>query len=372
MYVVALLLGVVYAFYRSREEVIDEALLSPTGFRALAYAFVGLLTWIHAGEGFVVFLALVLVDVPTAPSNDSRALVIIGATFFVSMLPFFLTNTLISGDPVRPPRMLDQFGELSSDSTFSSGSGSGAGSGSGGGSTGEDQASTPVFGSALSEMAQRLSLVFVPFVQGLHATVNRPDDVFQTFIRAGYIPSVGSRDNLQAINLTVVESAPIVAGVVGTVGIAANRITRGRSSRSVQSYSGRLLDSARSLVRSPERATDALVVAAAMLFYLVYIHRLPLYAQVTVRYLLPLYPLAVYGVVRQRSVRRGIAKYGRTVAWTYLGGVLLGAQLLFVAVTATAVGRGGALQLHAVVGSRLQPPSRWRRRRARSTNASTG
>ncbi|WP_436923807.1 hypothetical protein [Halosimplex amylolyticum] len=348
VYVVALLIGVVYAFYRSREESADDALLSQTGFRGLAYALVGLLTWIHAGEGFVVFLVLVLVDVPTAPSNDLRTLTFVAAAFTVSMLPFFLTNVLISGDPVRPPRMLDQFGEFSGDSTFSSGSGSGGASGGGGG--GGSGLLPPVLSGPVNEITQRLELIFGPFVQGLHATVNRPGDVYQTFVRAGYISSVGSHDNQQAINLTIVESAPFVTGVVGIVGIAANRLVVGRFSGLERVRPVRIADLARTLRRSPARATDALVAVSALLFFLVYIHRLPLHAQVTVRYLLPLYPLAVYGVVRQSQIRRALGTHGLTALWTYLVGVLIGAQLLFVAVTATAIGRGGALQLHAVVG----------------------
>ncbi|WP_459195033.1 hypothetical protein [Halosimplex sp. J119] len=348
-YVVALLIGVVYAFYRSRTEPTGDSFLSPTGFRGLAYALVGLVTWIHAGEGFVAFLALAAVDLPTARSNDRRTLAVVAGAFFVSLVPFFLTNALISGDPVRPPRMLDQFGEFADDSAFGSGSGSGSGSGEGDGAGGTGLV-PPALAGPIAELSRRAELLFGPFVGGAHAAVTQPGDVYQTLVRAGYIPSVSGRDNQQAINLTIVESAPLVAGIVGIVGTAAGRIAAARTDGSRHSLSTRVVDAARSRRLTPDRATDAFVVLLAVLFFLVYIPRLPLHAQVTVRYLLPLYPLGVYGVLRQQSVRRALDTHGRTALWTYLAGVLVGAQLLFVFATVGTFGRGGALQLHAIAG----------------------
>jgi len=346
VYVVAVLFGVVYAFYRSRDATATDGLLSATGFRALAYALVGLLTWVHAGEAFIVFLALVLADLPTAPANDRRTLVVVGAAFTVSLLPFFLTNVLISGDPLRPPRMLTRFGEISDEATFSSSSGSASDSGGG----------PSLFGwlplwlvGPVLELSSRLSLLFDPFVRGSRVLTERPGDVYRTLIRAGYIDSIGSHDNNQAINLTVLESAPVVAGLLGTVGLVGIRLrsaSRGHRG-SIRTRSRRLCSS---FVDSGARATDGFVVLAAVLFFLAYIPRLPLHAQVTVRYLLPLYALGVYGLARQPFVRRVLTDHGRTVLWTYLGGVMLGAQLLFVVVTAGTFGRGGSLQLHAVLG----------------------
>ena len=341
---VAVLLGVAYAFYRSRDATATDALLSATGFRALAYALVGLLTWVHAGEAFIVFLALVLADLPTAPANDRRSLAVVGAAFAVSMLPFFLTNALISGDPLRPPRMLSRFGDLSKEATFGSSSGSRPDSG------GELSFGwlPRWFAGSILELSGRLSLLFDPFVRGTRVLTERPDDVYRTLIRAGYIDSIGSHDDNQAINLTVLESAPIVAGVLGAVGLAGSRL---RSTRGVdRSVRVRLGGVVSSLTDSPGRATDAFVALSAVLFFLAYIPRLPIHAQVTVRYLLPLYAVGVYGLARQPSVRRVLSDHGRAVVWTYLGGVMLGAQLFFVVVTVGTFGRGGALQLHAVLG----------------------
>jgi hypothetical protein len=346
VYVVAVLFGVAYAFFRSRNATATDALLSATGLRALAYALVGLLTWVHAGEAFIIFLALALADLPTAPANDRRTLAVVGAVFAVSMLPFLLTNSLISGDPLRPPRMLSSFGELSRESTSSSGSGSASDSGGG----------PSLFGwlplwlvGPILELSSRFSLLFDPFVQGARVLTERPGDVYQTLIRAGYIDSIGVDDDNQAINLTVLESAPVLAGLLGTVVLAGVRV-RSESRGYGGSVRARLGRVGSSFADSAGRATDGFVVLAAVLFFLAYIPRLPIHAQVTVRYLLPLYALGVYGLARQITVRRVLTEYRRAVLWTYLGGVMLGSQLFFVVVTVGTFGRGGALQLHAVLG----------------------
>ncbi|MFB6139691.1 MAG: hypothetical protein ABEJ26_04570 [Halosimplex sp.] len=361
--VTALLFGVVYAFYRSREgdEASDgtdgagpndehggDALLSPTGFRGLAYALVGLLTWVHAGEAFVVFLALVLIDLPTAPSNDRRSLAVVGGAFAASLVPFLVTNALISGDPLRPPRMLSQFGVSTDGSAFGGSSGGSAGGSGGAGGP------TPLLPPALRPVAatalDRLGLVLRPFGAGARSLVSDPESLYRTFVRAGYSDYIGRHDNYQAINLSVLESAPVTAGVVAVAATAGRRVAVAVGRTADRSATLRLAGGIRRIRASPVLATDTFAAVVAVLFTLVYLPRLPLFAQVTVRYLLPVYVLGVYGLARQGWARRVIADRGRTALWTYLGGVLLGAQLFFVAVTVGRFGRGGALQLHAVVG----------------------
>lgn len=342
--VVALLLGVVYSFYRSREPLESGSLLSPVGFRALAYALVGVVTWVHAGEGFVLFLALVLADVPTARSNDRSTVVTVGSVFALSMLPFFVTNVLISGDPVRPPRMLAQFGELIDESTFGSSGGSASGDASG------DPILPPEVRGPVAELNNRVVLLFGPFVDGAQVVMERPRDIYQTTVRGGYIDSVTQLDNDEAINLSLLESMPLAAGVVATTTAAANRVRRHEPSSSADALRARLAAATRAHEWSAARATDALVCLSALFVFLVYIPRLPLHAQVTVRYLLPLYPLALYGVFRQASLARILVDHGPTALYSYLVGTLIGSQLLFVVVTVGTFGRGGAFQLHAVLG----------------------
>ena len=87
-----------------------------------------------------------------------------------------------------------------------------------------------------------------------------------------------------------------------------------------------------------------------MLFLLLYLPVLPLHAQVTVRYLLVLYPLAVYGMARQAPLRRALGTHWRAALWTWVGGVLVGAQLFVAGVTAGSLARGEAMQVHAFAG----------------------
>lgn len=357
VYVAALVLGVAYALYRSRGPVTDGA-LSATGFRAVAYALVGLLTWIHAGEGFVVFLALVAVDFPTAPSNDPRTLAVVGAAFALSMLPFFATNVLISGDPVTPPRSFVGYGDPESAPGFGggsegSGSGSGGTSGSGGGS-GSIPLIGPVvaFASALVAEALWLSSVLLsPLVEGVSVFSDDPGRLYRIFVRGGYLSSVAAEDSNQAVYMTVAESAPLAGGLVASVGAvvlaAGGSVDRlRRSDRPFDALVGRLED----LRTTPVVAADAFAVLAALGFLLIYSKRLPLHATVTVRYLLVVFPLAVYGIARTPPLRRAVTTHRRLAAWSYAGGVLVGAQLFFTVVALRSFGRGEAFQLHALVG----------------------
>lgn len=354
--VTALLAGVMYAFYRSRSaaESADarDALLSPVGFRALAYALVGLYTWVHAGEAFAVFLALVAVDLPTAPSNDRRTLTVVGTAFAASLVPFFATNAAISGDPVRPPRMLSEFAVPTDGGAFGGAGGASESGGSGGGTSDGSAPLLPApVRTVVATVVDRSALIFGPFVAGAKSAVSDPESLYRTFVRAGYDGYIGARDNDQAINLSVLESAPVLAGVAALVATGGRRATAAVRGRGTDGgATDRLRRSVRAVRTSPTAATDAFVALVAVLFTLIYIPRLPLFAQVTVRYLLPVYVLAVYALARQSWLRRVLADHGRAALWSYLGGVLLGAQLVFVVVTVGSFGRGGAFQLHAVVG----------------------
>jgi hypothetical protein len=358
VYTVALFLGVCYAFSRSREAEQPGAWLSPLGFRALAYAVVGLSTWVHPGESFVFFLALLAVDVPTAPANDRRSLAVVAGAFALSLVPFLVTNALISGDPLRPPRMLGSFGDVTTDAGFA-----GATSGSPGTrgllKTAIATVAPPVVAGPAYEMLDRWQILTAPFQRGVTTIVQRPESVYRTFVRTGHVEGVTVENFNETIELAVLEAGPVAAGVATAVttavlglGRVASRIrvTR-RDSPPLAGVSRAGL--CRSLARfrsSPVAATDAFVALSGVLFLLVYIQRLPLHAQVTVRYLLVLYPVAVYAIARQHPLRRALDAGGRTALWTWSGGVLLGAQVFVAAVAAGSLGLGEAVQAHAVAG----------------------
>ncbi|PSQ03366.1 hypothetical protein BRC92_07060 [Halobacteriales archaeon QS_4_69_31] len=341
-FTVALVLGVCYALYRSREPADPEALLPPVGFRALAYGLVGLMTWLHGGEAFVVFLALVVVDVPTAPSNDVRSLAVLAGVFCLSLVPFLVTNTLIAGDPLQPPRMLPDYGGVVGES------GSGAGGEAGGSGEGSGSFVTAVFPPAVATtllaVSDRVGTLLHPFRLGLWVVADKPDALLSTFVRSGYSDRLVGENLKQAINLSVAEAGPLVGGVVAGVAVLTRRAQRVDGREAVREFRSRL-DAA-----GPARTTDAFAAVCGLLFVLVYLPRLPVHAQVTARYLLVLYPLALYGLVRLGPLRRVLADHWQTGLWTWAGGVFVGGQLFVVAVAAGSLGRGSAFQLHALAG----------------------
>ncbi|MFC7155287.1 hypothetical protein ACFQPA_07440 [Halomarina halobia] len=331
--VTALTLAALYSLYRSRagDRTIERR------FRPLAYAWVALLAWVHAPEALVVLLALLAVDLPTARANDPRTLATVAAAFGVALLPFLLTNAMVVGTPVEPPRLWpDYAGEPLTQTGGSGGgpledanAGTGAGTTTDGGPTGRPDPNAG--GGLLGKVSVLLGLL----ADGAVALVERPSRLRYTFLRSGAIPGVEEPGIRQAINLTVVESAPLLGA------LCVLPIALGRRLASDGPFLSR---------RDPTVAADAFAVAVAVGLTLVYLPRLPLHAQVTVRYLLPLFALGVYGVARQAPVRRVLVARGRLVAWTASAGVLLGGQAVFAWLALTDAPLGEAMQFHAWLG----------------------
>ena len=118
----------------------------------------------------------------------------------------------------------------------------------------------------------------------------------------------------------------------------------------------RVPDRLRPPLLPPALATDVFLSLVGVLFLLTYYTRFPFPAQVTVRYLLVLFPLGVYALARTPALRRVLHDHGRLALWSYLAGVLLGAQLLLTVVVVRSFGDGEAFQLHALVSLALAGP----------------
>lgn len=320
-----LLVGVLYAFSRSRspEATVDAPVLGPfPAHRAATYGLVGILAWLHAAEAVFAFVPLVLVDVPTAPSNDRRTLAVVGAAFVVSLLPFFLTNFAISGNPIRAPRTFvsaDVDPSPTADSLSSEGF----------------ALYDRVPGGFLLEGMVWLSTSVSEQVSASLAMVTEPEALYRTYVRSGSLEIAGTKGlpEFRAVNLSVLESVPLfgaLVAVVGTAGRAVRRNIRG--------------------ALSAAEPTDLLAVGLVVSFVLLYTQRLPLHVQITVRYLLPTYPLVLFLIVRQPLVRRVVAGRAGYARWTYVCGVLLGTQILLAYVVARELSVASAVQLHAVVG----------------------
>ena len=320
--VATILLGILYLFARSRsaERRLEVPGYGPVpAYRAGAYALVGLLAWIHAAEALFVLMAFAAVDLPTAPSNDVRSLGVVGVVFAVSLLPFFVTNGLISGDVLEPTRALDQAnpaGPLTTDFLRESGGGGGGGF-----------PGSAIFG----KLFWVLGLVWGQVDASL-ASLQDPTVVYRTWIRSGALADVGMGGvpEFRAVNLTVLESMPLLGGAVAVAGTVTRR---GR---------GTLLDGL--------RPTDLLAAAIVLAFVLLYSQRLPIHVQVTVRYLLPVYPLFLVLLARQRILASLVTEDLRSVLWAYAGVVLLGTQVLLAGVVLAGLSVSEAAQLHAIAG----------------------
>jgi hypothetical protein len=282
-----------------------------------------MLTWIHAGEAVFTLLALSIVDVTTAPSNDRRTLAFVAVSFAISMLPVVVTNVLISGDPLAPPRMLTP-ADISSTSPEVAGGISGRFSG---GAAGEVFLVGPLL---------RLALVVgTQILEGIAATLE-VDRFVQTWLRSGSNEFLQrGRGAFAGSNLTVLESVPLFGAFTAVVAGAVNRVFGAGSGL------GAVLDRI--------DPTDLLAATITIAFVLLYAKRLPVHVQITIRYLLPTYPLLLYLLLRQPLVSTLLATRGRLVGWTYAAGVLLGTQLLLVYVVVRALPVAAAVQVHALL-----------------------
>ncbi len=329
---------VLYSFYRARAD-------ADLRFRALSYVWVGLAAWVHAAEALVLFVALLVVDLPTAPSNDRRTLGAVLGAFVLSLVPFLLTNLLIAGNPVEPPRMLPNYGggDLLSDQGSDQGLGGGegglgGGGGGGGGSSGGGGSLLPLWAFALLDSTLRkVDYLVSLFTRSARAGSREPERLYHTFVRSGYIAGVTERNAQQAITMSLLESMPLLGALAALpLGVRTSGLS--------------------ALREDPGRATAVLAGVQVVGYTLLFLSNLPVHATVTVRYLMPIVPALIYLLVRLAPVREAIGKGTRTLGWSYAVTVLLGGQLLLAFVVGTGAGRGEAVQLHALLGLAVAIP----------------
>ncbi|MFB6192000.1 MAG: hypothetical protein ABEI11_01625 [Haloarculaceae archaeon] len=341
---------VAYALYRAREPAEGDL-----RFRAASYALVGLCAWASPYDAALIFVVFAPIDLLTARSNDPRRLVALAAAFAVSLVPFLLTNFLVTGQPLKPPRMLTPYdgqgdlltGDAASDGESASEGGSERGSGSGqpGGGAGTGAGRVPAISTLVAAVAtataalvegalERTQFLWSFLDRSLDVVVNRPDRLHHVFVRSGYIEGVASEDGSQAISLSVLESMPL-AGPLLAAPVA--RLRR-RASIDLAAWA-----------RSPRGAVDLFALAVVVLFPLGYLHRLPVHASVTVRYLVPAMPFLLYLVARLPAVRAVVRGELPLLAASYAGTVFVGGQLLVLVVALRSLSLGEAVQLHAVL-----------------------
>lgn len=336
-----LVLVSVYCFYRSRAADGDR---SATRFHALTYVPVGFVTWINAALGLTLLVALLIADAPRVDRFGRRRIAVVAAALAASLLPFFLTNWLISGNPLKPPRMLPRYmdGEtVVLDDQLNPTSG-----GSGG-----DRSDPGLLGGLVATVVARFGL-FVGFVtEGLDAFLDG-ERLYHTFLRSGYLGHVRNFEGSKATSLAVLEWTPWLAGLVAGPVVLLGAL--GRWAVDATPFRSRLARAWRTPVRrlrdDPVLATDLLVVTFSALLLALFLPRLPNQATWTVRYLHPLYVFGVYGLVRLAPLRTAIREDWRLVGWSYAAFLLVGGQLLVAVLASIEPTQGEAVQFHALVG----------------------
>ncbi|EMA25121.1 hypothetical protein [Haloarcula amylolytica] len=368
-----LILTTVYLFARSRVAYADAEFRLGLGFRAGAYIAAGLVTWTHAFEGFFLVVTLALVDLVTARRNSLLHLAVAALALFLGSLPMLVTNFLISGNPVKPPRLLSAVGganvEFTPETGGDAGTGGGSGTGgtegagtdggtgggsdgSGGGSSGGSDSTgadgdtgtpiiTPILGlfdRIMGPAAPAMVFVSDAVSRGLDVLAT-PERMSQIFLRSGSAPQINYAPNsYEAIELTMVEAVPLFGAVAALPVVLVRSVAQRRRQWNV-----------RPSHYSPRTQTDMLGTALAAVFTLVYLSRLPLHTQLTVRYLLPTVPLIMYGVVRIPAVHETVSDAKRWLAGGYaastIGGLLIGLGV----VAGLDLALGEAVQFHALL-----------------------
>ncbi|WP_225308076.1 hypothetical protein [Haloarcula sp. CBA1131] len=243
-----LTLTTVYLFARSRVAYADAEFRLGLGFRAGAYIAAGLVTWTHAFEGFFLVVTLALGDLVTARRNSLLHLAVAALALFLGSLPMLVTNFLISGNPVKPPRLLSAVGganvEFTPETGGDAGTGGGSGTGgtegagtdggtgggsdgSGGGSSGGSDSTgadgdtgtpiiTPILGlfdRIMGPAAPAMVFVSDAVSRGLDVLAT-PERLSQIFLRSGSAPQINYAPNsYEAIELTMVEAVPLFGAV---------------------------------------------------------------------------------------------------------------------------------------------------------------
>lgn len=328
----------IYCLYRSRESLSrasDEntwhlkvanrsyVVTEMTRFRALAYVPVGIIVWVNALEGLLLLGALIAVDVPTG-GRRFRSLAVAWGSCLVSLVPMFLTNFLIAGNPLEPPMAYGKYGS------------GGLAKQSGVGGTGTGSASGGTTSTTIDSFVGALTVASEYIIDGAAAVTSELDMIFFAFVRSGYVADTNGGGD--ALRLSFFEAMPVAVVLVVLPIILWRNNVRQRMSTIVEYR--RL---------SPIATIDVFVLIYSVAVTLVFLPNMGVNAQITVRYLLVLFPLAVYGIARLSSVRRIISDRYRTCFSVYLAGVMIGGQVLILFMYANGSVVDESVQIHAYV-----------------------
>jgi len=149
------------------------------------------------------------------------------------------------------------------------------------------------------------------------------------------------------MNLSVLESAPIIGGILLSLVFLVKNILREK----IDLRFG--IKNIKDMVEGAISPVDALAALISVVLILTYLPELPTNHSYTVRYLHPIYPLAIYGVFRTPVISRVVIKHTKAIIWTYEGVVLFGLPITYILLYVYSPATGDVYQSYAVVALML-------------------
>lgn len=336
--------AVLYAVYMGKRAEIEGTI---TRYRMLAYGLVGIGTWMDPAEGFLLFIPLMIVDGIDIPNYKLKSNMLVLTVFTVCLLPFFITNMLITGSPLKPPFLLASYsGEetIVLDSEIATSSTQKQNPAPQVENTGDtSRPITEELRIATEAGANNILLFTNQFQQGIYSVFD-PERAYSVFVRSGYLETVSARGN-SLINLTVLESMPLLGALIVAPLLLAHKLV---SDILIRVFKSKPVD-IDSHQLTPQRAADLFVTIYAILVIIVSLPQLPIHASITVRYLHILYPLGMYGIIRTSAIRRLINTDWRTLVWVYTITVFIGGQIVFALLAVMQASIGEAMQIYAML-----------------------
>lgn len=318
--------------------------------RAGAVGLAALVTWIHVYEGLAVLFVVLGVDLLTARETDGRGAATLLVAAFAGLVPTLLTNVAVTGSPVGPVRPFPSL------AVYLPGLAPVAGVTSSAASWPLVVPASPSLSPQAVVSGPPLAAIGPSFVGDLIGYVLAGwldfGRLWHVLVRSGRVPGVAYRNvGYRIAELSVLESAPLLGALAGTVpaalGVARRRLASDVRDRSILHPSA-----VRAWITdgwTPERTIDCFAVLVAVAYGSMYLGRLPVHAQFTVRYLFPVFVLGLYGVARLAPVRRAVARCPAHLAASFATTALLATIAGTVAIRALSLATGEAVQLHALV-----------------------
>lgn len=194
----------------------------------------------------------------------------------------------------------------------------------------------------LEVTAARIGELWSYVSRGIDIVLGDLERLWYVFVRSGRTPSVNYAVNDQeAVELAVLEVAPVLGTLIAIAIVLARRAVRSGTTQYRQSLAA--------VRTTPRYQTDLFAGTLVVVFTLLYLPRLPLYSQITMRYLVPVMPVAAYGVIRLPGVRRGLESEFRQFLGGYTGATVIGTVGVILAFVVIDPAIGEAMQFHALV-----------------------